>query len=205
VHHNLWDFDIPVGPTLVSWPDGHGGHIPALVSTTKQGSIMYPAFDGVTDWYGASYNPNGTMNIVTNYLPFYGTLIPRKHALHPPGIKKWNGKWPVPQGYGGGTWKPQYGLPYAIHLRPFLSPIQMPCNAPPWAALKQIDLASGKVLWSTYLPAGGQANPAIYKVNGREYVVITAGGHEPLGTKRGDYTVAFVLPKQAIKQGAASQ
>lgn len=349
---DTWDFDIPVGPTLVQWPDGKGGFIPALVSTNKrgqifvlnrltgkpirkivekevpsapedspvynknslsdtqpfsieepqfspdkleesdmwgmtpfdqmwcrirynelyykgpftpptlQGSIMYPTFDGVSDWYGAAYGPKGTMNAVSNYLPFVGTLVPRIKSAHASDLKVWNGIPPVP------PWpkklNPQYGLKHAIHLHPFLSPIQMPCSEPPWATLSQVDLARGKiiwrtplgnsrhtapfgykqflplptstpdlgsgimtaggvtfiagtadnmlrayntktgeVLWSTYLPAGGQANPAIYKANGREYVVITAGGHQPLGTIRGDYTIAFALPED-VAQGDSS-
>ena len=31
--------------------------------------------------------------------------------------------------------------------------------------------------------------------DGRQYVVITAGGHGALGTRYGDYTMAFALPK----------
>ena len=31
----------------------------------------------------------------------------------------------------------------------------------------------------------------------RQYVVISAGGHGPLGTPRGDYLMAFALPKAA--------
>jgi quinoprotein glucose dehydrogenase len=33
-----------------------------------------------------------------------------------------------------------------------------------------------------------------YEANGRQFVVIAAGGHGKLGTKRGDYVVAFALP-----------
>jgi quinoprotein glucose dehydrogenase len=33
----------------------------------------------------------------------------------------------------------------------------------------------------------------------RQYVVISAGGHGALGTTRGDYVVAFALPRQAVK------
>jgi quinoprotein glucose dehydrogenase len=35
-----------------------------------------------------------------------------------------------------------------------------------------------------------------YEVAGRQYVVIAAGGHGKLGTTRGDYVVAFALPKK---------
>jgi quinoprotein glucose dehydrogenase len=33
-----------------------------------------------------------------------------------------------------------------------------------------------------------------YSVNGKQYVVIAAGGHSGLGTKSGDYVVAYTLP-----------
>jgi quinoprotein glucose dehydrogenase len=36
VHHDLWDLDVPAQPSLVDWPDGKGGTIPALVQPTKR-------------------------------------------------------------------------------------------------------------------------------------------------------------------------
>src|SRR5579884_1147076 len=38
------------------------------------------------------------------------------------------------------------------------------------------DKSTGKLLWETELPASGTATPAVYEVNGREYVLIGAGG-----------------------------
>ena len=38
------------------------------------------------------------------------------------------------------------------------------------------DKDTGKLLWETQLPFGGNATPATYEVNGRQYVVIAAGG-----------------------------
>src|SRR3546814_1529469 len=38
--------------------------------------------------------------------------------------------------------------------------------------IRAIDLRTGKTLWTDKLPAGGQANPAVYEANGREYLVI---------------------------------
>lgn len=346
-HTDVWDYDIPTGPAVINWSDGHGGSIPAVLSTNKrgqlfvlnrmtgkpilpvveqpspqgpkdsvmhdwisktqpispaihqftparlhasdmwgatpfdqmwcrakfnqlvyegnatpptlQGSLMYPTFDGVTDWYGASVTPGGKLNIVSNYLPFVGKLIPRDEAAGKGLIKTWNGKGTPPIFRGQGSYNPQYGLPYAIKLHPFLSSIGAPCIQPPWAELAQVDLGSGKIewirnlgdtrhtgpwnthwniplptgipslgsgvvtasgvvfisgtadqmmrafdehtgklLWSYELPAGAQATPSVYKgADGREYVVITAAGHQPLKTKLGDYTIAFALPKAA--------
>jgi quinoprotein glucose dehydrogenase len=61
--------------------------------------------------------------------------------------------------------------------------------------LRAIDLKTGKELWHAPLPAGGQANPMIYEQNGRQYVVIMAGGHHFMETPAGDYVIAYALPK----------
>ncbi len=59
---------------------------------------------------------------------------------------------------------------------------------------RAFDKETGKILWQTKLPAGGYASPATYMVNGRQYVVIAAGGGGKMATKAGDYYLAFGLP-----------
>jgi len=61
--------------------------------------------------------------------------------------------------------------------------------------LRAIDLSTGETVWRTELPAGGQATPMIYAVDGREYVIIMAGGHHFMETPRGDSLLAFALPE----------
>jgi quinoprotein glucose dehydrogenase len=61
--------------------------------------------------------------------------------------------------------------------------------------LRAFDLASGAELWRGRLPAGGQASPMSYEVEGRQFVVIAAGGHGRAGTRLGDAVVAFALPR----------
>ena len=60
--------------------------------------------------------------------------------------------------------------------------------------LRAVDENTGKVLWTARLPAGGQATPMTYAMDGKQYVVIAAGGHSGLGTRTGDYVVAYALP-----------
>jgi quinoprotein glucose dehydrogenase len=60
--------------------------------------------------------------------------------------------------------------------------------------LRAFDPDSGKELWKYELPASGQATPMTYILNGKQYVVIAAGGHGKLGTKQGDYVIAFTMP-----------
>jgi quinoprotein glucose dehydrogenase len=62
--------------------------------------------------------------------------------------------------------------------------------------LRAFDVTNGKELWRGRLPAGGQATPMSYVRDGRQFVVIAAGGHGGAGTTRGDYVVAFALPRE---------
>lgn len=59
---------------------------------------------------------------------------------------------------------------------------------------RAFDADTGEILWETDLPAGGYATPATYQVNGKQYVVISAGGGGLLGTEQSDAFVAFALP-----------
>ncbi len=121
--------------------------------------------------------------------PPWGTLL----AIDMKNGKK---KWEVPLGY-------------------MLDPAQYP-DAPEWGSinlggaivtagnlvfvaaaadnrLRAFNTETGKQLWETELPAGGQATPMTYAVEGKQYIVIAAGGHGKLGTKPGDYVVAYTL------------
>jgi quinoprotein glucose dehydrogenase len=62
--------------------------------------------------------------------------------------------------------------------------------------LRAIDERTGKVLWSVPLPAGGQATPIVYQQDGREYLVIFAGGHHFMETPEGDSVIAYALPRE---------
>jgi quinoprotein glucose dehydrogenase len=336
-HHDLWDMDLPIGPSLVDVPDpaNAGATIPALVQTNKRGeffmldrrdgkpianveekavpqgavagdftsptqpfstglpsvtpadltenrlwgatpfdqlmcriefksynyqgqftppglktTIVYPAFDGVIDWMGASIDPNHKVLIANaNYIPFIVQLIPRETK---PEVPAWDGKGDQPN--NPAPLAPQYGTPYVSSVHPWLNPIGVPCNAPPWGTMTAIDLKTravawqhplgttrdtgpfgthtnlpfntgifniggnivtkgglvfvgatadnylraidertGKVVWKSRLPAGGQATPLSYSVDGKQYIAIAAGGHGGLGTTTGDYIVTFSL------------
>lgn len=60
--------------------------------------------------------------------------------------------------------------------------------------LRAFDITTGREVWRAELPAGGQASPMTYAAGGRQFVVIAAGGHGRLHTKRGDAVVAYALP-----------
>ncbi len=207
------------------------------------GSIQFPGNFGVLNWGSVSIDPVRDIMIVNSaYMPITTTLIDREASE----------KRLAKEGFHVG-FVPQQGTPYGIASPPFLSPLGLPCNAPPWGKLTAIDLKSRKQLWSTKLgsssdqaplgiavpgifniggsvntgggvtfiaasidsymrafdtssgkelwrhplPAGGQATPMSYVSgkSGRQFVLISAGGHGMLQARTGDYLVAFALPE----------
>jgi quinoprotein glucose dehydrogenase len=58
---------------------------------------------------------------------------------------------------------------------------------------RAFDSRTGELLWETALPAAGNATPAVYEVNGKQFVVIGAGGGK-WGAPSGGTYVAFSLP-----------
>lgn len=62
--------------------------------------------------------------------------------------------------------------------------------------LRAYDSTTGRQLWEDRLPAGAQATPMSYTgSDGRQFLVVVAGGHGSTGTKPGDYILAYALPK----------
>jgi quinoprotein glucose dehydrogenase len=61
--------------------------------------------------------------------------------------------------------------------------------------LRAFDARTGDELWTGRLPAAGVATPMSYEWEGRQYVVITAGGRADAPVPIGDSIVAFALPR----------
>ncbi|MEO6877944.1 MAG: PQQ-binding-like beta-propeller repeat protein, partial [Gemmatimonadaceae bacterium] len=61
-------------------------------------------------------------------------------------------------------------------------------------AVRAYDASNGKELWKAQLPAGARMTPMTYVSgrDGRQYVVVTAGGGKEFGS--GDYVMAYALP-----------
>ncbi|MHA6684072.1 glucose/quinate/shikimate family membrane-bound PQQ-dependent dehydrogenase [Mesorhizobium sp. A556] len=206
-----------------------------------QGSLIYPGNFGTFNWGGVAVDPvRQVMFGMPTYLAFKSQLIPRDQVPPPD-----NGR-----GSEQGLNRNE-GAPYAVVMGPFLSPLGIPCQSPPWGYvagvdlrtgqiaykhrngtvydmtplplpfkvgvpgiggpmitaggvaflgaavddyLRAYDLTTGKQLWRARLPAGGQSTPMTYTVaDGRQFVVIVAGGHGSIGTKAGDYVMAYAL------------
>jgi quinoprotein glucose dehydrogenase len=60
---------------------------------------------------------------------------------------------------------------------------------------RAFDKDTGQLLWETTLPFAGTATPITYEANGRQYVLIAAGGRRVQPT--GGMYIAFALPERA--------
>jgi quinoprotein glucose dehydrogenase len=70
---------------------------------------------------------------------------------------------------------------------------------------RAFDKTTGKLLWETKLPFSGNATPATYMIDGKQYVVIAAGGGKDPKHPSGGVYVAFALPESDPKTAAAPQ
>lgn len=59
---------------------------------------------------------------------------------------------------------------------------------------RALNKTTGEILWETKLPFAAYANPSVYEIDGRQFVVIAAGGGGKNRTPSGDAYVAFALP-----------
>lgn len=121
----------------------------------KQPTIVYPGYNGGSDWGAIAIDVQRGI-LVGNSIRFAlrAHLIPRSEADRL-GLK------PMGDGVHGdlGGLGPQAGTPYAVSILPFLSPLQVPCQQPPWGLLSAIDLKTRKLLWSEPLGSGREGGP----------------------------------------------
>ena len=62
---------------------------------------------------------------------------------------------------------------------------------------RAFDVDTGKELWVTDMPTSAMATPITYEVDGRQFVVVAAGGHHAYYRQKvSDYLIAFALPEK---------
>ena len=119
-------------------------------------SISSPGYVGGMDWGGASIDTDhGVMIVNSAKLANYVRLIPRGQADRM-GLKPL-GDDANAADVGGAV--AQAGTPYAAHPMPFLSPLKVPCQAPPYGYLSAVDLVTGKLIWSRWLGTARDSGP----------------------------------------------
>jgi quinoprotein glucose dehydrogenase len=110
-------------------------------------TIGWPAFDGVSDWYGATVDPERkVMYINTTYMPFQLQMVPYQAALKEGLFQPWGG-WSQPYPQPEFQNSPEHGTPFSSVVKPWLNALGVPCTRPPWGQMQAIDLLTKKVVW----------------------------------------------------------
>jgi quinoprotein glucose dehydrogenase len=151
---------------------------------TLQGSLMVPGNAGGSNWGGVAVDPVRQL-VVANVsdVPFAVTLLPRadyeRARRENPGVEI----------------SPQLGTPYAMRREIVLSPLGIPCNAPPWGTLAAVDLGSGEIRWQVRLGTSRDIFPLPIAIEfGTPNIggpLVTAGGLVFIAAAMDDYLRAF--------------
>ncbi len=149
-------------------------------------TLQYPGNFGVIDWGSVAVDEaRGLMIVNTSGMPLTVRLVPREEA---------DKQLVASAGNGHKGLSPQYGTPYAVDFAPFLSPLGLPCNAPPWGTLAAVDLKTNKLVWQKPLGTTrdhapfGIAVPGVFNLGGS---VVTKGGVTFIGATIDNYLRAF--------------
>jgi quinoprotein glucose dehydrogenase len=196
------------------------------IPPSAEGTLVFPGYDGATDWGGGSFDPDTGFYYVNSHdEPWILKLKPAPAAAgYPYTLATGYQRFVDREGYS--AIKPPWGQLTAIDLNrgeiawqvvlgehkeltargiPQTGTQNMGGSVVTAGGLvfigatqdekfRAFDKRTGKLLWETELPAGGYASPCTYEVNGKQYVVIAAGGGGKPRTKAGDAFVAVALP-----------
>ncbi|RBO84797.1 glucose/quinate/shikimate family membrane-bound PQQ-dependent dehydrogenase [Marinomonas aquiplantarum] len=103
---------------------------------SEQGSIIYPGNFGVFNWGSIAVDPKRQQMFgMPLYLAFTSKLVPKEGVDLSQANKG-------EQGVNSNE-----GANYAVELKPFLSPIGVPCQQPPWGYVAGVDLKTGQTAW----------------------------------------------------------
>ena len=131
---------------------------------TDRPTLTWPGYLGGVDWGGISVDKRrGLLIVNNNQVANYNRLIPRADADRL-GIK------PMTAAHMSDVGGPaaQKGVPYAAQITPFLSPLAIPCQQPPYGMINAVDLRTGKMVWSrrfgTSRDSGPMALPTVLPI-----------------------------------------
>ncbi len=149
-----------------------------------QGTLMYPGNAGGSNWGGVAVDAERQILIANVMdLAWVVTLLPGEDYAQ---ARKDN---------PGAEISKQDGTPYAMHREVLMSPLEIPCNPPPWGLLVAVDLKSGDILWKEPLGTIEDISPLPLKVKfgvpNLGGPLVTAGGLIFIGAAVDDYIRAF--------------
>ncbi|MEO1909669.1 MAG: glucose/quinate/shikimate family membrane-bound PQQ-dependent dehydrogenase [Paracoccus sp. (in: a-proteobacteria)] len=152
------------------------------------GTLVYPGNFGTFNWGSVAVDPERQVMFgMPTYLPFTARLVPASEI--PP---KGEDEKASEQGLNRNE-----GADYGVFMGPFLSPLGVPCTAPPWGFVAGADLNTESVVWKHKNGTIRDMTPLPLKIKlgvpGIGGPMITRGGVVFLGAAVDDYLRAYDL------------
>jgi PQQ-dependent dehydrogenase (methanol/ethanol family) len=169
---------------------------------TPEGTPMLPGANGGVEWSVMAVNPELGLTYAVNLhqpmtyhvesSPYPGGKLWLGGAFKIiPGSEQFGNVSAVDYNTGKIKWQVKTPLPMMGGALTTAGGLVFTGEGDGW--FRAYDAASGKVLWSFFAGAGVNAPPASYSVDGKQYIVVGAGGNTQIDFKRGNNIIAFTV------------
>ena len=169
---------------------------------TKEGARMFPGANGGVEWSVMAVNPELGVTYAVNLhqpmtykvesSPYPGGKLWLGGAFTViPGEESWGNVTAVDYNTGKIAWQKKTPLPMMGGALTTAGGLMFTGEGDGW--FRAYDAKSGDVLWSFFAGAGVNAPPASYSVDGKQYIVVGAGGNTQIDFKRGNNIIAFTV------------
>jgi PQQ-dependent dehydrogenase (methanol/ethanol family) len=169
---------------------------------TKEGARMLPGANGGVEWSPMAVNPELGLTYAVN---LHQPMTYQVESSPYPGGKLWlGGAFKViatEESFGNVTavdyntgkiaWQKKTPLPMMGGALTTAGGLMFTGEGDGW--FRAYDAKTGDVLWSFFAGAGVNAPPASYSIDGKQYIVVGAGGNTQIDFKRGNNIIAFTV------------
>jgi PQQ-dependent dehydrogenase (methanol/ethanol family) len=172
------------------------------VLPTKDGARMLPGANGGVEWSPMAINPNHRLTYAINLhqpMTYHVESTPYPEGKlwlggafkSIPGEEQWGNVTAVDYDTGMIRWKVKTEQPMIGGVLATAGGLVFTGEGN--GQFKAYDAQTGAVLWNFQAGAGVNAPPSSYTVDGKQYIVVAAGGNTQLNFKRGNNIIAFTL------------
>lgn len=171
---------------------------------TTDGVPMFPGANGGVEWSPMAINPDLGLSYAVNLHQPMTYRVDETPTPYPggklwlggaftviPGEESWGNVTAIDYNTGKIKWKKKTPLPMMGGALATAGGLVFTGEGDGW--FRAYDAESGDVLWSYFAGAGVNAPPAAYNIDGKEYIVVGAGGNTQIDFKRGNNILAFTV------------